>query len=322
MRAAILSFVLCFAALGVSVALARPLGGAPPGSEAAKSATIRALLRNAPPVDVGPFVTEDGGAAYGPPEWIAWCSRFMSDFRAQRDIQFVEPVAQSQRYDDPVFKVWQNQCPQLAFNARTGNDLYAEIPGPRGEWIKSLPPHMPDGSRRFDLQYGTRDFKFFVGDFDNDPYDAGTAETIFYADSYYSYLELVGRDERFALAYPPLDRNWNELMPPHEVPETLERQLHAEYRLVSPESCESAPLFSPISRYDGPRLIWHRGPRLMINGLISYQGQYYLFDLMIGSREEGESDSDFDLMLKWIKPTDPHLNISIGYFGPTECRFQ
>lgn len=322
MRFAALFLAIGLATLGASALLAHNPDSAPPGSEAEKAAVIRGLFRAAPPANLLSFFSEDGTQLERPPKWVAWCERFMTDFRAQNGIEYVEPVAKSQSYDDPAFRIYQNQCPQLAFNARSDAFFPEDVPGPRGEWLKSLPPHMPDGSPMRDLQFGTRDFKLFEGDYDNDAGDDDAWETIFFADGYYSYWNLVARDERFALEYPPLDRSWNESISPGLVPDAVSRDYYGEYRLVDLNRCQTKPLAQPASRYYSSQGQSKVSSRFLINGLIRYRGQYYLFDLRMGDLAKPEDDRSHSLSLIAIQPTlPPERSLPRIVEGPPSCEF-
>lgn len=312
-------------ALYGSAVRADEVGPVAPAREADKAAMIRALLHDAPPVEVYDFFDEVTGQPVSRPEWVAWCERFDADFRLQRGIEYVEPVAKAKRYDDPVFRPWQDRCPLLALNARS----ISVVPNrgtwkPRDRWVDALPTHLPDGSELQDLQFGTRDFKMYEGDYDNDPLDYNTLDAIFFADSYYSYWELLAEDERFPLAYPPLDRNWNELMPPHEVPDTIRRYITGEYRYLGYDRyggiCLTATLFQPESPYYWARKDLESDARHLINGLIRYRAQYYLFDLQSGSLAQPETDHSFSLQLAAILPRSPPDRHSLREIeGPPTC---
>jgi hypothetical protein len=317
-------------ALGGWPGRADHIGPATFAREIDKAPVIRALMSDAVPAQVSPFFDPSTDENAGRPDWVDWCEQFDADFRLQRGIEFVEPVAKAERYDDPALQPWQRRCPLLAMNARTEiGPFTTEIHDQRGLWISRLPQHMPDGSPMGDLQYGTRDFKVYEGDFDNDPGDYGSRETIFFADSYYSYWDLLERDDRFPLTYPPLDRSWNDLMPPHEVPEALERNAWAEYRYLSFRSydsqlldCETRTLFTPASPYFWGRENHEMWPRHLINGLIRYRGQYYLFDLnwgIIAYPESGDYTLELQALLPRM-PADPHTARPIA--GPQTCKIR
>lgn len=281
-----------------------------------KAGTLRGVLRDRRPPILLDFVTEDGTDLYRPREWVEWCEQFGADFREQRGIEHVEPVAQSQRYDDPVFRPWQDRCPLLAFNARGASWLLRQLPpGSRGDWLRNLPPHMPDGSEIVDYQYGTRDFKLFEGDFDNDRYDHGAKEVIFFSDAYYSYWDLIAGDERFALAPPPLDRNWNDVMPSGALPASQFIFISADYRFLDLDRCLSRKAAEVTSPY---YTMLDKGARFY-NGLIKYRGQYYFFELETGEKAIAGS---YNLKLTVIKPQREAMRHEpVDVDGPPYCRF-
>lgn len=286
-----------------------------PMSGAAEAQFIRDLLRDRRPPHLLAFITEDGTDLYRPREWVAWCEQFRADFGEQRGIEHVEPVVQSQRYDDPVFRPWQDRCPILAFNARSVHRSGQYPPGARGDWLRGLPSHMPDGSWLLDYQYGTRDFKLFQGDYDNDAYDDGYEEVIFFSDAFYSYWALIARDERFPLALPPLDRNWNDVMPGDALPADMFIDLAAEYRLLDLDKCLSSHLADVSSPYYS-----RGGGGTPYHGLIKYRDQYYMFEMGVG---EGKAVGSYNLDLTAMKP---HREATRGrpvddIEGPPYCRF-
>lgn len=287
----------------------------PPPPEASKAKFIREALRDRPAAKLLAFVTEDGNDLYRPPEWVAWCEQFQSDFVEQHGIEHVEPVAQSQRYDDPVFRPWQERCPLLAFNARGVRRAPELRPGPRGDWVRALPRHMPDGSWLLDYQYGTRDFKLFQQDFDSAPYDDGSEEVIFFADAYYSYWELIARDEQFPLSLPPPDRNWNDVVPPHTVPPDMFIDIAGEYRFLNLHKCLSKKLVdvsSPYySRAKWPISSWH--------GIIRYRGRYYIFELQFSDNRLTDS---YGLDLQVIRTQFEAMEYQpVDVESPSYCQF-
>lgn len=309
----LLSVVMCIGVLSADMPAA-----AQDRSRAAtdKAELIRTVLRDLRSPGLMDFVTEDGTDLYRPREWVEWCEQFGADFHEQRGIEHVEPAAQSERYDDPVFRPWQERCPLLAFNARAVSWWLRELPpGPRGDWLRGLPPHMPDGSEIIDYQYATRDFQLFEGDFDNDDYDEGGKEVIFFADAYYSYWDLIARDERLLLAPPPFDRNWNDVVPTAAVPADLFVDISADYRFLDLDRCLSrraAEVWSPYyTRLD-------RGTRFH-SGLIKYRGQYYFFELETGEKAIAGS---YNLELTVIKPQREAMRHEpVDVDGPPYCRF-
>lgn len=258
----------------------RALGDDRPAFESDKVEFIKAMLRDLQPPELRDFLTEDGVYHHRPYKWVKWCEQFRADFSEQRGIEYVEPVARSDRYDDPVFKPWQDRCPALAFNARSLPLMPGAMPpGARGDWLRSLPRHMPDGNEMLDYQYGTRDFKLFQGDFDNDPDDDGAEEVIYFSDGFYSYWELIARDERFPLTVPPLNRNWNDVVSSDAVPADISIDISAEYRLLDLHHCRSSKLVAVWSPY---YTHWPEAAE-SYNGLIKYRGQYFIFEFKPGN---------------------------------------
>lgn len=270
-------------------------------------------------MEVEPFFSADGLYVEPMPEWEALCMKFREDFRARRGIWHVPPVVQSQRYDDPRFRQWQEHCPALAFNGRAGLHWKTRVPGERGDWIRRLPGHMPDGSDMVDYQYGTRDFKLFIEDVDNDEFDYAMPEFIFFADGFYSYWDLLARDDRFPLGIPPLDRNWNDVMPPHEVPADIQLDHSAEYRVLEFGNCGTERLGRVTSNY-----YTRKDPAdEHYSAIIDYRNKYYI--LQVHARVNTETGvRGHDVEIEAIKPlrTEPERHRPLVITGPPYCRYQ
>lgn len=140
-----------------------------------------------------------------------WCQQFLADLETGGAISMVEPAARSERYNDPVFQPWQRSCPMLAMNAKLGYSphiLHDEHP--------QLSFHMSGGRPLDGYEYGTRSFKLYVTDIDNNPTNG--KEVVFYSERAYSYWEAILKAPGLKLALPPVDANWNDFLPPEKAP--------------------------------------------------------------------------------------------------------
>lgn len=198
----------------------------------------------------------------------AWCTQFLEDFRAQRNIVHVEPAARAERYGDRVFEPWRRQCPRLAMNISDAGYytmLYERYP--------NLPHWMPDGSLLPGYQYGTRNFKLYRVDIDNDAENG--EEVVFYSERAYSYWELIVKDDRLPFGLPPIDRDWNAIVPPETIPSTLRIFDGAYYRAIDTQTCASGIAYAAPGPYDF--IAGH--PVEGYTGIVTYQGKNYLFSL-------------------------------------------
>jgi hypothetical protein len=220
----------------------------------------------------------------------AWCKQFLADFEAGSAVTFVEPVARSDRYDDPGFSPWRNRCPDLAMNSSIGLSplmLYQDHP--------QLPLHMPDGQPLAGYEYGTKNFKLYVTDIDDNPENGG--EIIFYSERAYSYWEAVATVPGLKMALPPVDRDWNDVLPPESVP-PMPIYWGSHYKLLWSNACLANGLFDAEDPYD----YFSRQPQPSYNGIIRYKDKAYLFSF---DRSSADDTMELDLVevrYKQVKP--------------------
>lgn len=201
-----------------------------------------------------------------------FCQDALYAMRTQEDITYIEPVARADRYDDPVFKPWQDRCPALALN---------EVPDfPFGVGRQEKPAILdstPGLSKLDDTHYGTRNFQLYVVDLDNDP--ANGAETIFYGEREYSYWNAVVQ-MGLPLVPPPGDRNWNTILPPQNAPETLDFG-PSTYSLLDLEQCRTSEVAAVMDAY-----LDKEGPPRQENftGIVRYKGHNFIYQLWNDSR--------------------------------------
>jgi hypothetical protein len=139
---------------------------------------------------------------------------------------------------------------------------------------------MPDGQPLVGYQFGTRNFKLYLTDLDNDPKTG--EEIVFYSEHAYNYWEAVIADDRFPLALPPLDRNWNDILPPEEAP-AQSFYGGGNYKWLNSRVCLADDLLLTRPIYDiaaGTPVEGH-------NGIIDYGGRRYLFTLQRTAAENG-----------------------------------
>jgi hypothetical protein len=193
------------------------------------------------------------------------CQQFLADFGAGGAVTLVEPVARADRYSDSAFSFWQNKCPALAMNGSLGPapaTLYQDHP--------QLPFHMPDGRLLEGYLFGTRNFKLYVVDIDNNP--KNDKEVVFYSERAYSYWEAILKVPGFSMALPTIDRNWNTVMPPEKVP-PMSTYWGSNYKMLRSPACFADDLLHPEDPYDYS----NSQPEANYNGILEYKGKFYLF---------------------------------------------
>lgn len=253
--------------------------------EAAKAEIIRNLMRDRE-FELGDVALRDvwpfpwpGSEQYSP---ILWCAHFLEDFRTQSGIVHVEPVASAARYDDPVFKPWQDRCPALAMNSvrmEASNDILDTELG--------LSPLMPNGEPRIKRTFSTRNFRLYEVDLDNNASNGN--ETIFYGEQFYSYWEAVTHHSDLPMSLPPSDRNWNDILAPDRVEAELTDTL-AGFTEIDLQQCREASSASFLVYVLAPMDRTTRQPQPNLSGIIRYKGANYIYDLSVDFEIEPSGD--------------------------------
>jgi hypothetical protein len=171
-----------------------------------------------------------------------FCDMFLSDFRVQTNIEFVEPDATADRYDAPVWQPYRSRCTSAIFES-----YHCE-------------PHVADEIRRMPndqrpLHYktmcqhyrGTANFKHYLVDINDNPKDG--QEHIFYHEREEGPLNRPGAQRNFA---------------------------NGGYSIVDLDRCElkgGSPTHDPYS-YDS-----YLRPLANFTAIIRYKQRHYVFHL-------------------------------------------
>jgi hypothetical protein len=277
--------------VGISVALLavdRPIWAdepeVPMAPEAAKAAELVEFMRGKRFEPTGHHVEERWRNAVGEP-LAQWCQRFLDDFRAQRNISHIEPVARAQRYGDPAFRPWQDRCPTLAMNGISEGKIYRDD---RSTWgINEVDPQAETlwwGGMLPNYQFRVGAFKVFEVDVDNDA--ANGVETIFYSERFYWYWPVMAqREARPGL--PPTGRNWNDLLPPETVPMNLLRNGET-YAVLDLQQCRINNGHNIFGGAHGAAPSSERG----LSGIIRYDGRNFLYDFNVGQAAMTQTEID------------------------------
>lgn len=103
---------------------------------------------------------------------VAFCRQFLEDFKQQTHIEYLQPFLQTDDYDDPRLKVYRDKCPKLKLNKHI-----AWSPRVYYEGLENEPENVQEAGACC-ISYGTRNFKLFRIDINNDPKDG--EEYVFY----------------------------------------------------------------------------------------------------------------------------------------------
>lgn len=200
-----------------------------------------------------------------------FCRQFLEDFRILKDMRFVEPVARAEHYDDLVLEPYKARCGDLPLNE------YFEC-DPRStqdvKWSK-VPREKRQQYLRFcHLYIGTAKFKVFELDIDNDPKNG--KELIVYSE------RAIGRDFKGDSVYG-----------------------NGGYKAFDSSSCAQ---IGGARTHDPYSYFWNR-PLENYNGILSYDGRYYIFDLS-DLDPSGEHTSDY-----------PHYSLHVSTVGTDRSRW-
>jgi uncharacterized protein len=172
----------------------------------------------------------------------SFCGDFLQDFQQMQGIEFVEPVAQSEKYDDPVWNTYKKSCPDLELFG--GYHCEPRI----ADHIESL----PKGEQKqmmnaaCELYRGTEKLKLFKVDINDNPGDG--IESVFY--------------------------NEHEQGPLNK-PSERQIDTNGGYWVVDLKRCQKnrGVLTNDPYSYN------FQHPLENYNGIISYKGKHYIFDL-------------------------------------------
>jgi hypothetical protein len=102
----------------------------------------------------------------------AFCKAFYSDFKDQKNIEYIDPIVKANKYDDLALKPYQDKCPKLQMN-RTMTFSASDIE------LGGEPTSEADAeSRATSILYGIGNFQLYQVDIDNHPENG--KELIFY----------------------------------------------------------------------------------------------------------------------------------------------
>jgi len=173
-----------------------------------------------------------------------FCQAFLQDFGLQRNIEFIEPDAKADSYDDPAWQPYRGRCTNLASELFDSYQCEPKI----AQAIEQLPQDQRDSQYRSSCQHyrGTANFKHYLVDINNNPKDG--KEHVFY----------------YERAQGPLNMPNAQLI-----------YGNGGYSVIDLDRCE----LKGGSRTNDPYSYFHKRPLETYNGIIKYKGRHYIFDL-------------------------------------------
>jgi hypothetical protein len=200
----------------------------------------------------------------GRPEF---CDAFLRDFASTRNTEFLEPVAKSDRIDDPAIVSYTNRCPKAYLNENL--QCVANV----SDAIEKEPAaDREDLRRKVCARYVcTRNFELYELDVNGNPKDG--KELIMHCE------EAVGP--------------WNRSSPPIKT--------NGFFRAVETASCTPSGGMRTHDRVDYRTM----STKTTFNGIIRYKGRHLMFDLRQALGQDA-NPSDFELTVrgfekKWVE---------------------
>jgi hypothetical protein len=191
----------------------------------------------------------------------AFCEAFLLDFRLQKSIEFIEPVAKADSYDNPVWETYRRRCPDVPIfdsyecEPKIYDAIMAEPPAERQRQWKTACRHYR----------GTANFKLFLVDINNNAQDG--KEHVFY----------------YERAQGPLNR-----------PDAKLNYGNGGYSVVDLDRCE---LKGGAEAHD-PYSYFYQRPLENYSGIIRYNDKHYVFDLYeLAGRDRDPNNPNYRLHL-------------------------
>ncbi len=177
-------------------------------------------------------------------ENLKFCRAFLKNFQKQTQIKHIEPLIQTDNYQDPRLEVYKRKCPKLALNKRV-----TFKPGDF-EGIKTLPEEERD--QYGDVYYGTKNFKLYrLGGNDKKPSER---DYVFYYEKWVS------------------KQDWDAAAGNADVLREATTYGGGQFTVVDFETCTTGSVV-PVDQFRG------FDKRPAYSGVIQYDGRYYVFDL-------------------------------------------
>jgi hypothetical protein len=239
--------------------------------EADKAKAIKRIMAGRK-FDMGPAVAKQSRA---------FCEVFLRDFRTQANIEYVEPVARADSYDDPVWEPYKRRCSDAVIfdryecEPKIYDAIMARPPAERQREWKTTCRHYQ----------GTANFKLFVVDLNNDPKDG--KEQVFY----------------YERAQGPLNR-----------PDAKLAYGSGGYRVIDLDRCE---VTGGANSHD-PYSYFYKRSLDNYSGIVRYQGKHYVFDLYeLDGSDRNPDNPHYRLVLNGYATYSPKIKPKLG----TLCSF-
>ena len=176
-----------------------------------------------------------------------FCPRMLDDLKQMKDIRFVDPVVQTQSYEDPALDKWKQYCgakPPLHFSRGCLPNIAANLPESKEGFAESL--------AECDVGFGLPPFKVY----ELAPIEStDKSRVIFYSDD----------------AYGPMNLDWRK---------PLLGGGFAGFYQIDPSKCEQVERTAPSGGAAiGASIDADERNRKNYNSIIEYKKQYYFFVL-------------------------------------------
>jgi hypothetical protein len=165
------------------------------------------------------------------------CQAFFKDFREQKKITYIEPILRTDDYDDPRLKRYTEECPDLELNK------HMTFEAGSFEEVMKL-PRDERANYAASTSYGTRNFKIYRVDINNNPADG---EEYVYYDEAHLFVRPASLEGRIP------------------VPEA------GKYRVVDFASCDIE------GGVNAGGLFRQKTQPMNVHGVMQYRGEQYIY---------------------------------------------
>jgi competence protein ComGC len=204
-----------------------------------------------------------------------FCAAFLDDFAKQKGIEHIKPIVEVDDYNDLKLQNYLKQCPNKKFNKATvvyPNPHYSE------RWVE-LEQKLGRPLTDEELEdccggiafYATKNFKLYKVNIDNDA--RGTNEYVLYAEGFYS--------------------------------DVLNQYTYGGYTIIDLNECKFKGGVSTQDPYDYKK----EQPIENYNGIIKYNGEYYVFELndfaggMLALEKYNKKRKNMSIICRYYKKT-------------------
>lgn len=168
-----------------------------------------------------------------------FCMTFLKDLQDRKDMEFADPIIETDDYNDPKLQSYVGKCPKLELNKSVSLEP-RWIKGKSDKEIEKLAEELGSYENAW-VRHAYLDFRLYYQDFDNNPKNG--REYLYYSGGWYS-------------------------------PALKQEGSGGEYKIINLNQCK----ITGSRGVAGPINYPSRQPTKNFNGILKYKGRYYIYD--------------------------------------------